>query len=297
MRSIVVIHTGGIGDFLQTLPVLEALRLKWPGATVTIIGHPERGELARLGGLADEVADFETSGCHRLFAPDAEPQAAPRTLVAADLILNFLPHEIFNAGLSRITRGRVVAVRSFPTAGECRKPVAQFVYDQVSSKLGLPATVAVPHLRVQCKERAEQRVAAIHPGSGASEKNWPADRFRELAARLSDRGLTVRWILGPAEEDSATLRAMAATEDCMAHRRLTDLARLLASVQLYVGNDSGITHLAAAVAAPTVALFGPSEAAVWGPRGKNVRVVRSTTGHMADLSVNEATNGVEGLLG
>jgi len=297
MRSIVLIHTGGIGDFLQVFPLLEGLRLKWPAAHVAIIGHPERAELACLGGLADEAVDFETSGCHRLFVPDAAQADVPRLIAETDLVLNCLPHQAFQTNLSRGTSARVLSIRSFPPRGIAQgTPVARFVYDQVSTFFELQATDAVPHLRLECRERGEDRLVAIHPGSGAAEKNWPAERFRDLARRLSRRGMAVRWILGPAETESGPWCDEGSSPQCLAACRLSELARFLASVRLYVGNDSGITHLAAAVRAPTVALFGPSDATVWGPRGERVRIVKSVTKSMVDLPAEMVAEAVEAAL-
>jgi len=297
MRSIVLIHTGGIGDFLQTFPVLEGLRRKWPAAHIAILGHPERAELACLGGLADEAVDFETSGCHRLFVPDVAAADVPRLVAEANLVLNCLPHEAFQSNLVRGTPARVLPIRSFPPHGSGQAvPIARFVYDQVSAILELPATDAVPHLRLQCKAPTDDQVVAIHPGSGAAEKNWPAERFRDLAWRLSGRGMTVRWILGPAERECDPWRDEASSPECLGPCRLSELARFLASVRLYVGNDSGITHLAAAVGATTVALFGPSDAMAWGPRGEKTCIVKTVTKRMADISVDTVAAAVSTVL-
>jgi ADP-heptose:LPS heptosyltransferase len=297
VKSILLIHTGGVGDFLQTFPVLDALRHKWPMARITILGHPERAALACLGGLADQAADFETSGCHRLFVPHADLVAVPPAITGADLILNFLPQETFQTSLARAApSARVLPIRSFPPEGHAPVPAAQFVYDQISAPLGLSPTNAVPRLRLECSQTTGGNVVAIHPGSGAARKNWPGDRFRQLAAHLSARGATVRWILGPAEADNPPWPGLVSAPDLLPGCPLADLARFLASVRLFVGNDSGIAHLAAAVGAPTVALFGPSNEAAWGPRGENVRIVKSVTDRMDDLATDTVVAAAEAAL-
>ncbi len=100
----------------------------------------------------------------------------------------------------------------------------------------------------------------IHPFSGSPRKNWPLDRYRQLAQRLP---LRVEWTAGPDE----TLQN--------AHRfaDLGQLAAWLLRAQIYIGNDSGITHLAAALGVQTLALFGPTDPAIWAPRGSHVRVL------------------------
>ncbi len=122
---------------------------------------------------------------------------------------------------------------------------------------------AIP--RIACPGATRGDFAVIHPFSGSPRKNWPLERFRKLAARLP---MPVRWCAGPEESLEGAVR----------FENLYDLARWLASARLYIGNDSGITHLAAAVAVPVLAIFGLTDPAVWGPRGENVRVAITTNG-------------------
>jgi len=121
---------------------------------------------------------------------------------------------------------------------------------------------AVP--RIACARRDESFVA-IHPFSGSARKNWPLERFEELARRI---GMPVRWCAGLEER-----LANAARFD-----NLYELAQWLAGARLYIGNDSGITHLAAAAGTPVVAVFGPSDPVVWAPRGERVRIVARADG-------------------
>ena len=122
---------------------------------------------------------------------------------------------------------------------------------------------AVP--RIECEHRGQGDFAVIHPFSGSARKNWPLDRFRELATRL---GLPVRWCAGPEE-----LLPPELTSDAVRFENLHELACWIENARVYIGNDSGITHLAAAVGTPVVAIFGPTDPAVWAPRGERVRVV------------------------
>jgi ADP-heptose:LPS heptosyltransferase len=109
----------------------------------------------------------------------------------------------------------------------------------------------------------------LHPGSGSPKKNWPLEYFQELAQRLNATGLTTAFTHGPAEDNLPL-------ENCLPPMSLPDLARTLASAHLYIGNDTGITHLAAAVGTPTLALFGPTNPTVWAPRGPHVHVLQRT---------------------
>jgi hypothetical protein len=104
--------------------------------------------------------------------------------------------------------------------------------------------------------------AVIHPFSGSPRKNWQLEKFRGLARQL-ERTMPVRWCAGP--EDPPIENAVRIDD-------LYELACWLAGARLYIGNDSGISHLAAAVGTPTLVLFGPTDPTVWAPRGHHVRV-------------------------
>jgi heptosyltransferase-3 len=128
---------------------------------------------------------------------------------------------------------------------------------------------AVP--RIECTA-ARQPFIAVHPFSGSIKKNWPLDRFLELERRATKE---FRFCIGPEQKFEGALRI----DD------LYLLACWLASAEAYVGNDSGVTHLAAAVGTKTVALFGPTDPAVWAPRGNNVRVIHKSS--MEEIGVEE----------
>jgi ADP-heptose:LPS heptosyltransferase len=113
-------------------------------------------------------------------------------------------------------------------------------------------------------------MVAIHPGSGSPRKNWPVERWVELAGRL--RGQAPLLIVG-GETDTAAVAALAAFGEVALDLPLPELARRLAACRLFLGHDSGVSHLAAAVGTPCVLLFGPTEAAMWAPPGEHVQTV------------------------
>ena len=119
---------------------------------------------------------------------------------------------------------------------------------------------AVPTIRA---ESGNASGTVIHPFSGSLKKNWPIENFQAVASKL-DR---VQWIAGPEE-----------TLDNATHfNSIHEIANLLSGAERYIGNDSGITHLAAAVGVPVIAIFGPTDPRVWAPRGENVRVLVNPT--------------------
>jgi ADP-heptose:LPS heptosyltransferase len=294
MKHITIIHMGAVGDLIQALPLMRAVRMKWPQARVTLVGRPERAALARLAGLADACADF-----------DSFVRLAP---AAADLVIDFL-----GAGtVQRSPAARVVAIEPLPPPGWTGSAAA-WVLKQAGEALGLPLVPETPEITISAAVLDAARAslaakgiggafAAIHPGSGSPKKNWPLDRFMEVARRLRQEGRRqVAWLAGPAEAERRTLAPLGRQEPVLADLALEQAAGVLAMADLYVGNDSGITHLAAAVrrpglpgrcrgkpggrATPTVALFGPTDPRPWAPRGPHVRIIRSDDGAVGCIDV------------
>ncbi len=133
-------------------------------------------------------------------------------------------------------------------------------------------TSAIP--RIDCP-RSDGGFAVIHPFSGSAKKCWPLERYQELAHRLP---MPVRWCAGPQEQLPEAVR----------FDNLYELACWLATACLYIGNDSGITHLAAAAGTPVIALFGPTNPKVWAPRGDHVCVIAGST--ITAISVEEVAS-------
>ncbi len=276
MPQLVIIHTGGIGDLVQAIPAMRAARAARPGARVTLLGHPERGALAVMAGAADRCRSIETAGLER-------PETAP-ALAAADRIIDFLTRGRLEAALG----GKVATIAPLPPA-DWTRGAAAWLLGEVATALDTPAAPPVPEIPVPGASLAPR--AVLHPGSGSVRKNWPLPRFEALARQIEDEAhLEVRWLLGPAERERGTEPRRG---QVLGPRVLAEVAAALAGARLYVGNDSGITHLAAAVRrpdgrpTPTVALFGPTDPRVWAPRGEHVRVVRAADGEMASIEEDE----------
>ncbi len=125
--------------------------------------------------------------------------------------------------------------------------------------LPIPAG-AVP--RISVPAAPTENFAVIHPFSGGSRKNWPIEYYRELGSLMT---MPVKWCAGPEETSEGAVHI----------ENLYDLGCWLSIARVYVGNDSGITHLAAAVGTPVVAIFVSTDPAVWAPRGKRVAVLEN----------------------
>src|SRR5947207_3342040 len=151
--------------------------------------------------------------------------------------------------------------------GDCAVHAA----DYFAAQAGARSAPAIP--RIECP-RGDGGFAVIHPFSGSPKKCWPLDRYQALA-RVIERHMPERWCAGPEEP----------LPDAVRIADLYELACWLSTARIYVGNDSGITHLAAAVGTPVVALFGPTDPRIWAPRGPQVRVIAKPA--LADIRVEE----------
>jgi glycosyl transferase family 9 (putative heptosyltransferase) len=170
--------------------------------------------------------------------------------------------------------------------------------------LGAPCAEGPPLLEATSDERGHaaalvgelpERFLALHPGSGSPSKTWPAERFSRLVDTLGvERFLLVE---GPADAEGAkTIHA--SHEGAVVGRGLSPrvLGAALARAAAFVGNDSGVSHLAAAWGAPTVALFGPTDPGVWSPVGPRVSIVRSPHARMDGIEVDVVAAAVAPLL-
>ncbi len=129
-----------------------------------------------------------------------------------------------------------------------------------------------------------RRLFVIQPGSGGQKKCWHLDNFLALARPLQEQEVEVLFLLGPAEMErlrpSEKVQIHAAAK-CTAHLALTQVVGLLSCADAFLGNDSGVTHLAAGMGVRTVALFGPTDPFVYRPLGRAVTVLRDPSGDFA----------------
>lgn len=287
-----VLRGGATGDFILTLPALQALRSACPYAEIELACYPHIGGLALAAGLVDRITSLDRREFATIFSN--RPQFDTEFV---DYILGF------EAIISYLYDPDQVAVANLNSAGAKRviygNPIiaGRHATDQLNGpldELDLPVAkqrhatlqLAREHLdtgRQRAHELGGQPVV-IHPGSGSPTKNWPLENYIALAGLIgAATGVPVVFSVG--EADHEIEQALAARQlPVLKGLSLVELAAMLAHARAYVGNDSGITHLAAAMGIPVVGLFGPTDPSLWAPRGPNVRVV-GPPGSSADLEL------------
>jgi len=254
MRTL-AIRPGAIGDLILSLPALECLKCQYLEVWTSRATVP-------LVRFADQVRSIASTGIDLLGIAEPPPSLLPE-LRRFDRVVSW--YGTNRADFVELTRSLELPfefLRALPPEG-CGQHAVDYYLDQVAALDGPcpPPSDGIP--RIPCSVPRGD-FAVIHPFSGSTRKNWPLAKFRALAQRI-ERVMPVEWCAGPEDPplDGAVRIA-----------GLYELACWLAQARLYLGNDSGVTHLAAAVGTPVLALFGPTDPAVWAPRGPHVRVAQ-----------------------
>lgn len=255
-----VLHLGALGDLVLALPAIAALACSgeveaWgPSVERLSVGLSPRGPIARARSLP-----------HSLFGEE------PPALDAFERIVVF-------------ARREGPLARNLPRAHFVSSGGAGHVSDALLDQLvasGLARSDALRH-PVLATPPSEERALVVQPGAGSRAKRWPAERFAEVVRRS---GLEATCLLGPAELDPPDASLHVAPRIVRAPST-EELVQLLAGARVYVGNDAGVTHLAAALGTPVVAIFGPTDPARWAPRGRApVEVIRAPGGDLERLVV------------
>jgi heptosyltransferase-2 len=296
---ILVIRGGAIGDFILTLPAITALRQQFPEAHLEVLGYPHIAQLALAAGVVDRVQPIEARGLAGFFAAGgALDEATADYLARFDIVISYLfdPDLIFQTNVARCTRAQFIAGPHRPD--ESTRIHATAVYLKPLERLAIFAADPVPRLPLHASG-ITHHVLALHPGSGSEKKNWPEQNWSALLTRLASE-TTARLLLVGGEAEGDRLERLAKS---LPPRRvevarslpLAELAARLRNCAAFVGHDSGISHLAAAVGLPTLVLWGDTIEEIWRPQGGRVLVVRHANG-LGGISVERVFAELAGLL-
>jgi len=243
-NQILVIRGGAIGDFIVTLPVFAALREMFPESRLETVAYSGVAQLAVEGGLVDENLQSNIKRvCEAQFIQGPHRPDETQPIHATESLL---------------------------------KPL---------ERLAIFSPDAVPKLKLKEAESLPKATGekwlALHPGSGSERKNWPLASWLAFIKKLLVETSWKLLVIG-GEADGQRLEAiqkLLPVERGMILRNapLTSVAQALQRCDLYIGHDSGISHLAAAAGVPGVLLWGPSNQQVWGPRSEKVKVIHAGT--------------------
>lgn len=288
MRTILIVHPGALGDVLLALPSLRAARAGFPTHALVVVAGMEVGRLLRACAEIDTVIPLEAGALAELLAgPESVKPVLRGWLRRCDLAVCWMkdPDGKLHAALRELGAGRAI-VRSPVSSGcEAVHQTARFL-ETVSDVVPVGTFergLRLPHsILAGGRSRLaglgafrNQSLVAIHPGSGSRHKCCEPAVFAALVEWCRTNDLFPMLVGGPADEEMVERVSELCRPQPPVLQRLDllSIAGGLAWADLFVGQDSGLTHLAAALLRPTVALFGPTESRRWAPRGSHVTIL------------------------
>jgi len=300
MNRILVIRGGALGDFILTLPALHALRDAHPRTRIEILGYKHIAALAEKRFYTQAVRSIEYGPLSSFFAKESElsPELA-NYFASFDLIVSYLydPDGIFEnnlrrCGVRKILRGPAKIDHRTHAARQLAEPIEKLGMLVADFAAKIYPSSEDQHVARKFLRDYATPIVAFHPGSGSEKKNWPLDRWIDIGHYLlgsPDFGGSIVAVSGEADRNQ-----IARLESIWKNRRvrfakglsLPYLAAVLENT-IFLGHDSGISHLAAAAGANCILLFGPTDPAIWAPMNKNVQVIRARTGAVEDVDLAE----------
>ncbi|MFT5465080.1 MAG: heptosyltransferase-3 [Verrucomicrobiales bacterium] len=301
MANILAIRGGAIGDFILTLPALRLLKTDLNAKKVEILGYESIARLAVEFGFADSTRSIEHGPLAGFFNPKGklDPDLC-EYFSSFNLIVSWIydPDGFFHGNLDRAgaetviqASHRVDEAANAPAAAQLAKPLEQIALypEKPWVSLGL--------------DREPGAVIALHPGSGSPLKNWGYENWAETARRLRTAHPDHEFLVISGEAETETIsdfiEMLEAAKIPFRHADsppLPDLARELARCTIFLGHDSGISHLAGAVGLPCVLVFGPTDPQIWAPQNPAVQTVRAPTKSMAAVTPTQIVDRASNIL-
>jgi ADP-heptose:LPS heptosyltransferase len=283
-------HDGALGDLLLSLPTIIQVRER--SGFVHLAGRADVAAMLLEAGVVYEASSVGGSAYASLYGDNLS--SGLRDFLEgfdSSVVFTAKPGSQAAAGIRRVIPDTRV-IRTIPPDG-IRVHVSDYRLRQLADRMPVqPPLIAIPAGRLEEARRFLLRggydfsrpLISVHPGSGGARKCWPLDGFFSLLKMLGDYCQPfILFITGPVEEESfnGSLHDFLLDNPLRsAHMENEDLAlaaAVLSMTDLYLGNDSGISHLAGCLGARSIVLFGPTDPVLWKPFGENVRVVRGMT--------------------
>ncbi len=291
-----LLHGGAVGDFVLAWHLLESVKQEARDPRSVIVARGPVAATVPAIWRAAELHDTDAAGLHRLFSDEGDVTQVDtlRNVFAfCDLIVNLLTDSGHSAArrLASLARGRVCSIES-RASGEPQHITQQWRFRLAAEGLAIrEVRPAELHFEEPRRSAARARlesaagisdgpIVLIQPGSGGRSKCWPLDNFLELSDGLHQVGRRPVFLWGPVERETWPARdaERVRRSACIAPRDLKEAVYLAGAADAYVGNDSGMSHVAAATGTRTVVLFGATDPRVWRPLGANVRSLGNVTG-------------------
>lgn len=274
-EKLLIINQGAIGDIISLFPAIIRLREKF--SRIDAICKKSLGELACSFKLISKAYPIEAAFFSSMFSEKVDAVAA-EIINSYDEILLFSYSQELERGIGGIVQRKIHRIPPRPGAH-----LDIHILNHILSRLAESRLIDDPappenDYFARLTEHEETKII-LHPGSGSMRKNWPVSNFIATFKILRAAGMHPEIILGPAEQSLSEIFAknLPAGSRIYMLSDLFDLIRILKQSGGFIGNDSGISHLAAFMGIPTVVIFGPSDPKRWKPFGRSVEIIRPET--------------------
>ena len=292
--TIVIIHPGGLGDLLLATPAIRSLQVRFPRHQLLLCGLAQASEFLHECRLVDRWMSVQATACTALFGGSSPDDPLLKDwLSRCDLAVAWMRDEAGTLAATLKNCGAAAVLvqspfRSTLKTGHQSDRFLEILQEPAADRLAMKPFHLPDHLREAassylqaCGLPSDRALLLLHPGSGSRHKCVQPQVLAAVVARLQELGALPLILEGPADQESTAnlLYHMPTKPFVLRGVSLCLLAGVLSQVELYVGHDSGITHLAALLGTPTVALFGPTDPERWAPRGSQVVTVRGESCH------------------
>ena len=307
LKKILILRPDGIGDLLNSTPAISLLRRSYPDAHIAVLVRPLNAEILIGNPDVDEVLIYDRTGEHkRLWERLKFFHRLRKT--GYDLVVVMYTASWYNflayASGAKYRVGRYQKRFKSTLTHPCRQTYAKGTVHEVERNLDLVRIICdneiaspsqnaksfdlVLNLSAEEKRWAHDYIqklgiseddffVCIHPGGSSFDKLWTEDGYAQIADRLVNQfGAKILILHGHSESKLANDIQRRITHDVVicAPESLCQLAALINCCKLFVCNDSGPMHVAAALDVPTVAIFGPTDHVRWAPRSLNAKIAR-----------------------
>ena len=299
LNRILLVRGGAIGDFILTLPALKALRDSCPRPQIEILGNEHIAVLAESRFYAQAVRSIEFGALSSFFARNSKLSNELVSYFASfDLIISYLydPDGVFeenlrHCGVKNLIRGPAKIDGGSHAARQLALPIEELGARVEDFAARLYPSSEDRHAAVKVLSDLARPIVAFHPGSGSEIKNWPLENWIEIGNRLlasTDFSGSIVIVFGEADKRQATRLGsiwQSLRVRLVENLPLPHLAAVLEGT-IFIGHDSGISHLAAAAGANCILIFGPTDPAIWAPLNENVCVLHAPDRDLHRLPVD-----------
>jgi len=283
-KSFLFCHPGALGDFILTWPVLTVMRQIMPEYEFTAIGQLPFLQLAQRFNLLDHLHDINARYLTDFFCGErfplqlGKPAGAILWMTQSDEVVNML---------KSVAEQPIITLSPLPAI---HYHISMYYLQQVQHYYPIIFSNSIISEIEFPLHRKNSNLVLIHPGSGSPKKNFSITFYKTLVELLKDRGFSrVAILLGPVEI-AQNLSEELKNISLLFSENLDELLNIFQTTALFIGNDSGVSHLAGIFGIPSIVLYKSTNPAVWGVLGKRVHMI---SGKREEEVFNQINNIIE----